>query len=284
MMKIKSNSCLAIFLPLLLSCSFLAVAEPAQLKKQVTETLQQGKLIWADLYTGDVESSLSFYTKTFGWTVKKFGKNNENYHLLYDGNKAIAGVLSRPAQRNKTDKALWIGSVSTKNVQKNVDNATNNNATIILKTHDFALYGKRAVIADPQGAIIAFLDINTNKNARSTISNKWDWAQLFSVNTEKSASFYQQTFNYTVEKVSENQDSYYLSKQNEVRATIVKLPDSFEQRDRWVNFIEVKDLSSTLVKASKNGAKIIYQPETSQLAIIADPNGALIGLTEQESE
>jgi len=271
---------LSVLFPLLLSSTFLSAAEP----EQTIEQTQQGKLIWADLYTGDVKASLDFYTDTFGWTVKKFGTKNSRYHLLFDGETAIAGVLARSARRNKTENALWIGSIATDNVQQKVNNATENKATIILPPHDFTLYGKRAVIADPQGGVIAMLDLNEKNKVSQVISHKWDWAQLFSINTKKAASFYQNTFSYTVEEVAQSQNSYYLSQQDEVRASIVQLPASFEQRDRWVNFVEVEHLENILAKAKKNGAEIIYQPKSEQLAIIADPNGALLGLTEQEAE
>jgi len=283
-MKINRKHCLAMLFPLLLSSTFTKASEHEQSIEQVTEQSQQGKLIWADLYTGDVKASLDFYTDTFGWTVKNFGKKNGRYHLLYDGKQPVAGVLERSAQRNKTETALWIGSIATDDVQTRVNKATDNNATIILKPHDFTLYGKRAVIADPQGGVIALLDLNEENKSHQSISDKWDWAQLFSVNTKKAAAFYQSTFNYSVEKVAQNQNNYYLSLQDEIRASIVKLPQSFEQRDRWVNFVEVEHLESILAKATKNGAEIIYQPDNDLLAIIADPNGALLGLSEQETE
>jgi len=276
-MKTVFKCCLSILLPWLLMTTFVAASE-------AIPYTQQGKLIWADLYTSDVEASLNFYTKTFGWTVKKFGANNERYHLLYSADKAVAGVLARSAQRNKTEKALWIGSFATENVQTTVTRAANNNAVIILKPHDFALYGKRAVIADPQGGIVALLDINNHEKAQQKMGYKWNWAQLFSVNPSNAASFYQDSFHYTVEEVTNNKGSYYLSQQDEIIASIVKLPASFEQRDRWVNFVDVANLIETLNRAKKNGAEIIYQPEGAQLAIIIDPNGAFIGLTEQESE
>lgn len=276
--------CLAILFPLLLSSTFAVASEQEQPAGQMIDQAQQGKIIWADLYTGNVKASLAFYSDTFGWTVKKFGNKKGPYHLLYDGEQPIAGVLDRSAQRNKTENALWIGSIATDDVQARVNSATKNNATIILEPHNFALYGKRAVIADPQGGIIALLDLNENNKVHQKISNKWDWAQLFSINTKKAAAFYQDTFNYTVEAVAQNQNNYYLSQQDEIRASIVKLPASFEQRDRWVNFVEVHDLKKILSKAVKNGAEIIYQPQNNQLAIIADPNGALLGISEQESE
>lgn len=283
-MKKRSKYCLAALFPLLLSNAFLSAAEPEQPKEQVMLQAQQGKIIWADLYTGDVKASLDFYTDTFGWTVKKFGDNNDRYHLLFDGDKAIAGILAHSAQRNKTETALWIGSISTNNLPARITKAMENNATTLLKPHDFALYGKRAVIADPQGGIIALLDLTGADKAQQKISHKWNWAQLFSIDTKKAASFYQQTFNYTVEKVEQSKSNYYLSQQNEVMASIVKLPKSFEQRDRWVNFVDVSSLVDTLDKAKRNGANVIYQPQDGSLAIISDPNGALLGLTEQESE
>ena len=283
-MKTRSKYCLALLFPLLLSSTFLAAAESEPQLKQSIVQAQHGKLIWADLYTGDVKASLNFYTKTFGWAVKKFGKESAQYHLLYDNEQPIAGVLARPAQRNKTENALWIGSIATDDVQGNVNSATKNNATIILEPHDFALYGKRAVIADPQGGVIGLLDLDANNKAHQKISNKWDWAQLFSVDTKKAATFYQGTFNYTIEEVAQYQNSFYLLQQNEIRASIVKLPDSFEQRDRWVNFVEVENLANTLAAAVQNGAEVIHQPEGNTFAIITDPNGALLGLTELESE
>ncbi|WP_440873770.1 VOC family protein [Thalassotalea sp. PLHSN55] len=273
---------LATLFPLLFSCSFLTIAN-TQLPI-AEQPKAEGKLIWADLYSSDVNASIEFYTNTFGWTVKHFDKQHERYHLLFDNEQAIAGVLTRSTQRNKTESALWVGSVKTDNVATRASKAAENNATIILKPHDFSLYGKRAVIADPQGGVIALLDLPSSGASTQKISNKWSWAQLFSVDTKKSAAFYQASLNYTAEKVDQTQDSYYLSQQDEVMASIVKLPLSFEQRNRWVNFLEINNLTNTLALAVKNGAEIVYQPQGRGLAIIADPSGALLGLTQQESE
>lgn len=283
-MKTISKYCQAVLFPLLLSSPFIAAAESTHSTEQIIDQTEQGKFIWADLYTGNTSASLDFYTKTFGWTAKKLGDENGRYHLLYDGNHPVAGVISRHSSRSKTENALWIGSITTPNMQANVDKAALENATIILQPHDFELYGKRSVIADPQGGVIALLDSEVNNKIRQKITQKWVWAQLFSVDPKKAGAFYQSVFNYSVEEVTPQESSLYLVQQDEIRASIVKLPASLEQRDRWVNFIEVEDLAVTLAAAEKNGAKIIYQPEGDSTAIIADPNGALLGLTAQESE
>ena len=282
-MKGFSQFFIPLLLPLLLN-SHTALATHVDTTNQEIIKNQHGKLVWADLYTGDVEASLKFYQKTFGWTVKAFAKEQAKYHLLYDNGQAIAGVLARDSKRNKTDNALWVGSIDTDNVSSRSELAAKNKATIILAPHDFKLYGKRAVLADPQGGVIALLELDlTNKNHQK-ISNKWDWAQLFSTDTKQAALFYQDTFGYTLEPINSKKDSFFLIQAEMVQASIVKLPESFEQRDRWVNFIEVENINTTLTKATTNGATVIYQPSGIGLAIISDPNGALLGLTQQESE
>lgn len=275
------------FIALLLSLFFYSHALQAtdiQTTGQEIVKNQHGKLVWADLYTGDVEASLKFYQQTFDWTVKSFAKEQSKYHLLYDNGLAVAGVLERDSNRNKTDKALWVGSIDTDNVSSRSDRAAKNNATIILAPHDFTLYGKRSVLADPQGGIIALLELDLTSKNHKKISKKWDWAQLFSTNTKQAAMFYQDTFGYSLEATNTDNDSFFLIQAEMIQASIVKLPESFEQRDRWVNFIEVNNLSTTLTKAKNNGATVIYHPIDRGLAIIADPNGALLGLTQQESE
>lgn len=285
MMKIKSKYRFFLLLSLLLSSQFVLAGQSESTEKQSVELPPLGKLVWSDLYSSNVDTSIAFYNKVFGWTAQKFDKHNTRYHLFYDGDEPIAGLLSRKTQRNKTEEALWIGSFTTNNIKNVVKNAEEQKATILFKPHDFDLYGTRAVLADPQGGVVALLELVPTNAQHKIISHKWQWAQLFSINTSKAADFYRQSFNFEVDDIDNNKNSYYLSQQGEVRASIVKLPASFEQRDRWVNFMKVDDLSTLLKKVHENGGDVIYETtEGDPLAIISDPNGALLGLTERERE
>lgn len=277
-MTIKWNKWLYLSL---LACSITFTTEVVANENQEQELSINGQLIWADLYSANVDASINFYNNTFGWTTKVFGKKSGKYHIFYDGELPIAGLLARNAQRGKTEKALWIGSIAQNKISSTVEIASENNATIILKAHHFELYGERAVLADPSGGVIALLNIDKNK--KNKISTKWNWAQLFSIDTEASANFYRDTFNFTLNEISENSETFFLLNNDNYLASIVKLPESFEQRNRWVNFLNVTDLNQIIEKAKSNGAEIIYAPKDNQdLAILADPNGALIGLIQTE--
>ena len=93
-MKVISKFFVVLLLPLLLN-SHVSFATKSTMAEQEVIKKQHGKLVWADLYTGDVDASLKFYRNTFGWTVKEFAKDKAKYHILYDDGQAIAGVLAR---------------------------------------------------------------------------------------------------------------------------------------------------------------------------------------------
>jgi predicted enzyme related to lactoylglutathione lyase len=282
-MNKRWNKWSVIFLPLLFFCATGQANNSLPENQLNKEKVVNGELVWADLYSADVESSIRFYSKTFGWTIKNRGEKSEEYRIFYDGDKPIAGLLARDARRKKTGHAVWIGSIADNDISASLTKTVANGGTIILNAHDFDLYGERAVIADSDGGVLALLKLDESKKQYNNISKKWNWAQLFSIDTKKAADFYQKVLNYSTEVIDESTATYFLLQQNLYVASIVNLPKSFEQRNRWVNFLAVEDFTETLSRAKENGAKVIYEPNSiNPLAIISDPDGAFIGLIQAE--
>lgn len=283
-MNRKWSRLLAIILPVLFICGASKANDDLSENQKNNVEVVDGELIWADLYSANVESSINFYSNTFGWTVKSFGKKADKYRIFYDGEKPIAGLLARDARRKKTEQAVWIGSITNRDISISLTKAVANGATIILNSHHFDLYGERAVLADSDGGVLALLTIDESIKQHNNISTKWNWAQLFSIDTKKSAKFYQEVFGYSAEVIDESKATYFLLQQEQYLASIVNLPESFEQRNRWVNFLSVDDLKATISKAKSNGAEVIFEPSSNtSLAIIADPDGAFIGLIQMET-
>ncbi len=287
----KQTLRLVVLLPWLIAAPALHAKENLNPIKRSAPETNIGQFVWADLYSADIPSSIDFYSKTFGWKVTKRSENNSSYHLFTKNGQAIAGLIERSADRNKTDKALWIGSVITPNISGKVTKALGLGSNILLPVHDFPLSGKRAVIADPNGGIVALLD-STTKNPinNNEVGNIWVWAQLFSVEPKQAANFYCNVFSYEINKntvtdntSAKNTTTYMLSQKGTLRAGVVPLPAALPQRDHWVNFIEVENVDVSVSQALANGGKVIYAPkEVNQVAIIADPNGALLGLLTAE--
>ncbi|RLA04310.1 MAG: VOC family protein [Gammaproteobacteria bacterium] len=256
-----------------------------QATEQVVEPVDlsiEGKFVWADLYSNDIASSIDFYTKTFGWSVIKIGDKNDVYYLFMSDDKAVAGVIDRPAEQEGAVEALWIGSIGVQNIQQVVDSAKSEGSTVLMNPSNFDLFGTRAVIADPRGSIFSLLDIGSiNPDNKKHLSDRWGWAQLFSINPKKASGFYYSVFDYKINKGEppRMKSIYILYSHDTAQAGIAKLPSNYEQRDHWINFIEVDNVKDTITKATENGAKLISDlKEDQRLAVIVDPNGAFLGL------
>jgi len=296
-MRLKRYSAIASLFVLLITGLFtaklFAVPMYPPLIEPATEQMQPGKFIWADLFSADVDSSIAFYTKVFGWEAIKTGGtlrtgNGDIYYHLVSQGKPIAGIVSRPTVKGETDKALWIGHISTQNVQVAVDKAESLGSKVLLEPRLFGERGTHAIIVDPQGGIVGLLRSDSgDPKDEDAISGEWSWAQLFSINPNAAMKFYSEVIGYEAQELpqTERENDFILSQDNTARAGIVPLPKSLPQQDRWIGFVSVNSIDETLRKAKSMGARIIYAPRKEvfdgQLAIIADPNGALIGLIQK---
>lgn len=241
---------------------------------------QDGQLIWADLYSSDVPASIDFYSNTFNWQVKKLSDENGSYHLFFDGNTPIAGLLDRQAKRTQTDNALWVGAFSNTNVEKAVSRSEAHDGTVILAAHNFITYGQRAVIADDQGGIFSLVDRTTSQYSEHAISKRWNWAQLLSPKPRQALTFYIASVEAEVEQSGEN---FLLAKNDFYTSGISPLPEGYEIRNRWINFLTVDNIAVTLKAVKDNGGNVIMLPsKENSSAIIKDPQGAVLGLIELE--
>jgi len=244
-----------------------------------------GKIIWADIFTENVEQTISFYTEVFGWTVKEFESEGNIYHFFINNGKPVAGIVPQLSVSNKSNDAVWINHISTADINEAVKKASSKGAKTLFPPKPFGTRGIDAIISDPQGALIGLLESNSGDPIDTqAVVGGWVWAQLFSSDLEKTAEFYASVFGYKLEQASHvnNKDTYMLVSNNKARAGLAPLPTDVTQRSRWVGFVSVDTINTVLVKAKEMGAKIIFSPNknvfNARIAIIADTNGALIGL------
>ena len=59
-----------------------------------------GKFVWADLVTSNVEAAQQFYGQMFGWTFKPVGTAATGYTLVFNGDRAVGGIVSVRARAN----------------------------------------------------------------------------------------------------------------------------------------------------------------------------------------
>ena len=78
----------------------------------VTETpsgeIYPGKFIWHDLVTPDARLAGNFYEQLLGWQIEY----HEQYAVVRNGGKLIAGILQVEPAQGRVRDALWMPSVS----------------------------------------------------------------------------------------------------------------------------------------------------------------------------
>ncbi len=275
---------MVVFTALCSGTAALAASVAPALTSPATKQILPGKFIWADLFSADVAASVAFYKKTFGWQSEQMGQGKARYYLLSKNGIAVAGISPRPVINGKTGKALWVNYISTTDVKTAVDQAASFGSKTYMAPRVFGQRGTQAVIADPQGAIIGLLHSASGDPADgSTMLGNRVWAQLFSGDIPQATHFYTKVFGYEEQTANNDSSKAMLMIHSGVaRAAVAPLPAKYSKRDRWVSFIVVDNLDATLLAARAAGADMLYEPREEtfggQLAIITDPQGALLGL------
>ncbi len=250
----------------------------------------EGRFIWADLFSSDVDASINFYTNTFGWKVTQNSSNTDRYLLHTAEGEPVANIIRYTAATEKTKNAVWVGYISTRDVKETIQKAEPLGSHVFQKQKQLDEGVIRAVISDLQGGVIGLQQLDEGK-VKSTLWSQglWAWAQLFSQNPQQAVSFYSRLLGYDFKKGNDEaqERSFILMNEGKARMAVAPLPKDVAQRDRWVGFISVENINETVTLAKKMGGSLLYAPSSESfepsLAIIIDPNGALMGLIETEA-
>ncbi len=118
---------------------------------------------------------------------------------------------------------------------------------------------------------------------------KFVWADLFTTDPVAATKFYSGLFGWTANTITQDGKAYTVfSNGSRPVAGIAPRPSSNTKRpSRWVAYIAVKNMSSTLKLVTKAGgqirAKALEFPNRGIQAIIADNEGSTIGLLQSSS-
>ena len=245
--------------------------------KTDTNRYHTGKFVWHDLITDDVASAKTFYAGVFGWSFKAEG----DYTLVYNKGDLIAGMMQVSPKEKKEAEAVWLPSLSVKNVDKTVARLKEQKGQVLKGPLDMKKRGRGALVSDAQGAQLILLHAKggdpLDKEARI---GDWLWNELWSKDPEKSDAFYRKLGTYGT---SEVRDRYRILKsKGKWRAGIrdVSKVSQGEIKTRWVPVVRVDDLALVTKKVEDFGGAVLVTPSKDfhggNVAIISDNVGAIL--------
>jgi predicted enzyme related to lactoylglutathione lyase len=245
-----------------------------------------GKFIWFDLIATDATEAQRFYRAIFGWDFTQVESRRGSYALIMQDGQPLGGIFQPSAAR---PASLWLAAISVSDIEHAKAFATANGAEIVLPVRELPDLGKRLLIRDPQGALVALIETTRGDPADGAISpGEFFWMDLFTTGRRAAADFYRDLAGY---EVDEHQFSgltrLVLASQGYARAGIAPLPEEVD-RPGWLPYILVDDVRATAERARQAGGQLLVEPAAGlldgRLAVIADPSGGVIGIIEPSDD
>jgi predicted enzyme related to lactoylglutathione lyase len=274
---------LTVMIVVLLPVQFV-ISAPVLPPLNKTNTGEQvtGKFIWFDLAATDIDTQKAFYGDVFGWKFRAIGESGDQYTLIMNGDRNIAGLFQVKSREDDKADALWIGLLSVADPNKAVSAAKKAGGSVHTQATTLAQRGTYALLRDPEGALFGVLKSDSGDPPdREMATGDFIWVDLFAKDIEREAAFYQQLAGYEIVEDEDGVKRKFFVAADQYRAAIIPLPED-ANRAGWLPYIKVDDVAATLEKVEAAGGQIIVEPDKTlldgNLAIFVDPQGGIMGV------
>jgi predicted enzyme related to lactoylglutathione lyase len=249
--------------------------------------ISQGRFVWHDLATTDVEGAKAFYGAIAPWTTKPWDDDGE-YFLWEKEGTPVGGVSRLADTADRVGPPSWMPSVFVYDVDACVRQVPKLGGTVVMQPREIPHVGCWAIIAAPDGAALAIFEPSSKNppgHDGAPRVGEFAWHELSSSDWEASMRFYSQLFNW--EKIREHDmganGTYVVFGQNGEA-----LGGMFTRRDdasksNWTSYVEVPSIQQAMDTVKSHGGQVMYGPHEvpggSWIAMCADPQGATFAIT-----
>jgi hypothetical protein len=246
-----------------------------------THEVAPGTFLGAYLVTEDAVGAAAFYSALFGWDMEK---TDEGYTVNHKG-RTIASISRIDDSTPNVTESFWLVALVVNNVDLTLGAARENDATIFRQvTKVRGGDGRFIVVGDTEKAPIMFIEPRNTPIGGTEGPGSWVWAELWSDDIEKAATFYADVAGLGHETVERGGTPYHVfTSQGEPRAGIIKIPPEFEKvKPGWAPYVAVADLAASTAQVEKLGGRVVFHtldhPADAAVALILDPAGAALFL------
>lgn len=284
----KRSVLLVMLLPLALlfaglpACGTTGVERAAGLS--LSDTPLNGKFVWHDLMSDDVERTRRFYGGLLGWSFEDTTHpNGGDYTLISKDGRYIGGIvpLDDPAG---VEYSRWLGYLSVPDVDASAAMTRQAGGEVVAGPLDVSGIGRAAAIRDPQGAVVGLLrsERGDPDDSVEPAAGHVVWNELLASDAGYAAAFYGMITGAQVKTVSRRGGKYTLLRaQDRDRAGIMTRPaDDIDPL--WLTHFAVADPAAAAARAAELGGEVLLPPSPEfrdgSTAVVVDPTGAILAL------
>jgi len=117
---------------------------------------EHGVFSWNELMTTDMPAAKKFYREALGWELQDLNNPGMAYTIAKKGDREVAGIMAMPKDVQGMLPG-WGSYVTVDNVDARVARVQSLGGKLCVAPQDIPNVGRFAVIADPQGAMLAMI-------------------------------------------------------------------------------------------------------------------------------
>lgn len=249
-----------------------------------------GKIIWHDLLTDRPEETRKFYGELFGWEFETL--SSANYSLIRHRGEFIGGMVDQADLATMRDVSQWVAVMSVADVAEATRELVDAGGTVYANPTSLGERGTIAVVADPQGAVLALLqtrDGDPPDTGQSPPSGRFLWNELWADNVDDAAAFYSRLAPFRARSVDlspvASEVQYRVLNAGERPRAGIRSNPVPEAAPMWVSYLGVENeaaLAEILSRVEPLGGRVLLpateRPAGGVVAVIAGPSGAGIAL------
>lgn len=164
--------------------------------------MSHGDFVWYDLMTTDTEAAKAFYGNVVGWGAQAAPPvPGMTYTLFTAGETSVAGLMELTAEaRQMGVPPCWTGYVAVDDVDATAEKVKRLGGAVHRPPADIPNVGRFAIIADPQGAVVALFKPTSPAPERPKLPmgspGHIGWHELLAADGAKAFAFYSELFGW----------------------------------------------------------------------------------------
>lgn len=242
-----------------------------------------GKIVWADLFTTESNTTARFYSSLFDWSVRTIADAQGKYVILSSSAGPVVGIARGPDRKDGRPASRWMAYFSTDGIDDAAAAVTQNGGRILAGPGAIPERGMHALAADPAGALFGLMTSTAGDPVDAEAAEGGLlWFNLFARDPQALAPFYADVAG--LESRDWRRGAVMLTREGVDRASISPLGEETSATATWVPFFKVASMDRKLKLARRLGAKLVVEPDTlengTRVAVLADTTGGIFALAE----
>ena len=249
-----------------------------------------GRFVWYELATTDVEKAKAFYSSVVGWGTADVSVPGSVYTLFTADGAPVVGLTRLQPGAQRTGVApQWMGYIGVDDVDAVARRVKKLGGAVHVPPTDIPNVSRFSVIADPQMATIALIkgrEAGQEQPAQPDAPGHVVWRELIATDWERAFLFYNKLLGWQKGASTPGPMGSY----QEFSAGADTIGGMFNRPGMagfsvWLYYFGVRDIGAAAKEVAAKGGAILYGPITvpgaARIIQCRDPQGAVFGLMDR---